>query len=95
MKQCYVGESFIQSFKIVKDSDATATVDAGNFEVRLDGEIVQAGTLAIAEDGHTVSFRFNSNKAGMHEIIISWRMGQDAWTEPFLMKVIQPERVVE
>lgn len=87
MKECYVGESFPQKFKISLDSDSTATVDSGEFEVWLGNELMQSGTLALDGDGHTVSFRFIATKPGVHEIKLKWRIGQDHWAQPFLMKV--------
>jgi len=87
MQECYVGESFPLKFKIKLDADETATVDSGQFEVWLGDELMQSGTLALDQDGHTVSFRFIATKPGVHEIRLTWRIGQDHWAQPFLMKV--------
>lgn len=87
MKECFVGESFPQKFRIALDSDSSMSVDSGQFEVWLGDELMQSGTLAIDEDGHTVSFRFIASEPGVHEIRLKWRIGQDHWAQPFLMKV--------
>ena len=53
-------------------------------------DLVQSGALAIAEDGHTGSFRFNASLEGVHRIVVSWQIGTDAWKQPFLMNVVRP-----
>ncbi len=87
MKECFVGESFPQKFVITLDSDSEVRVDSGEFEVYLDDILMQSGTLAIDEDGHTVSFRFSATAPGVHEIRLTWRIGDDLWKQPFLMRV--------
>jgi hypothetical protein len=90
MRQCYVGESFIQKFAVSFEDDTGQTVDSGDFEIWLDGELIQSGTLGIDTTGRILSFRFNPRTAGLMEIKLSWRVGDDVWRQPFLMKVVQP-----
>lgn len=90
MHSCYVGESFEQSFKMYDARDRTKAVDGATFQVYLGDDLVQSGALAIAEDGHTGSFRFNASQEGVHRIVVSWQIGTDAWKQPFLVDVVRP-----
>lgn len=90
MHSCYLGESFEQSFKMYDARDKTKTVDSATFEVYLNNNLMQSGALAIDEDGHTGTFRFNATQTGQHRIIVSWQIGDDAWKQPFLMNVVDP-----
>lgn len=88
MRQCYVGESFVQEFAVSFDDDTGQTVDSGDFEIYLNGELIQSGALSVDSTGRVLSFRFNPTQAGQMEIWITWRVGQDIWRQPFLVKVI-------
>ncbi len=88
MRECFVGETFVQKFKVTFDDDTGQTVDSGEFEITVNGEITQSGILAVDTDGRTMSFRFRPTEAGIHEIKLTWRVGDDVWVQPFLMKVI-------
>lgn len=90
MHTCLLGESFEQPFKMYDARDRTKTISAATFQVYLDDEIVQSGALAIQPDGHTATFRFNASQVGMHKIVISWQIGDDAWKSSFLMNVVEP-----
>lgn len=87
MKECYVGESFVQKFQVTFDEDTGQTVDSGEFQIYLGDELQQSGTLAIDTTGRILSFRFTPLKVGMMEIKLSWRVGNDVWKQPFLIKV--------
>ena len=87
MKQCYIGESFLQRFQVTFDDDTGQVVDSGDFEIYLDGELLQSGTLAIDETGRILSFRFTPDRIGMMEIKLTWRVGNDIWRQPFLIEV--------
>lgn len=88
MQRCYAGESFELDFVIRDCKDADRAVDSGSFEVYgPEGEMLQSGILAIDSDGHTATMRFSPMVVGMHRIIVSWRMGQDAWKQPHLIQV--------
>lgn len=88
MQRCYAGESFELDFVISDPKDDRRTVDSGSYEViGPDGGILQSGILAIDSDGHTATMRFEPEQIGMHRIIVSWRMGNDAWKQPHLIQV--------
>lgn len=87
MKECYVGESFEQRFQVTFDDDTGQVVDSGEFEVYLDGELMQSGVLGIDATGRILSFRFTPLKEGVTEIKLTWRVGNDVWKQPFLIGV--------
>jgi len=90
MRQCYTGESFIQQFSVTFDDDTGQTVDSGTFEVWLNGELLQSGSLGVDSTGRLLSFRFNPTVSGLMEIKLTWRVGDDVWKQPFLIKVVDP-----
>jgi len=71
------------------DDDDGQTVDSGDFEIYKDGELLQSGALSVDSTGRVLSFRFNATTEGQLEIVITWRVGQDVWKQPFLMKVVR------
>lgn len=87
MERAYVGESFVLSFDIHDARDASRTVDAADWTVRM-GDYEETGTCDV--DGNTATFRFFADRAGIHDIIISYRMGQDAWKARFKISVEEP-----
>lgn len=88
MEACYVGESFEIEFKCTDTRDPDRTVDEATYKVvTADGAIMQGGVMSVAEDGHTVSFRFEPREAGPVVISVSYRMGQDRFTERFNVSV--------
>jgi len=90
MRQCYTGESFVQRFSVSFDEDTGQTVDSGEFEVYLDSELLYSGTLSIDGTGRILSFRFSPTVSGLMEIKLTWRVGDDVWRQPYLMKVVDP-----
>lgn len=90
MRQCYTGESFIQQFSVTFDDDTGQTVDSGTFEVWLNGELIQSGSLGVDATGRLLSFRFSPTVSGLMEIKVTWRVGDDVWKQPFLIKVVDP-----
>lgn len=66
-------------------SDASGTLMAEFWAE--DGAIVQGGVMRIGEDGHSVSFRFEPQAAGMMTISVQWVMDVDRWQERFLINV--------
>lgn len=94
MHTAYLGESFELSFTMTDPSDADRTVDSASYRViASDGEtILQAGTMGIDADGHTLRFRFNATEIGTCTIEVTWSMGLDRWVQPFLMSVEAPVR---
>lgn len=90
MRQCYTGESFIQQFSVTFDDDTGQTVDSGTFEVWLNDELIQSGSLGVDGTGRLLSFRFSPTVSGLMEIKLIWRVGDDVWKQPFLIKVVDP-----
>lgn len=88
MKQCYVGESFVQRFSVSFDDDTGQRVESGEFEVYLNDTVVASGALSIDQTGRLLSFRFTPRQEGTMEIRLTWRVGDDVWRQPFLMKVV-------
>lgn len=89
METAYLGESFEQPFTMYDARDRTKTVDSATFTIELNGETIQSGALALDEDGHTGTFRFNATEVGVHTITITWQIGDDVWKMPFLMQVVE------
>lgn len=87
MQRCYAGESFELRFDIRDPKDPDRAVDSAEFEVIGPAGVRTTGTMSVGEDGHTVKMRFIPSEVGMHRIIVSWRMGQDAWRQPHLIQV--------
>lgn len=91
MQQAYLGEAFEQEFEIYDARDRSRRIDSGTFEVIVDGDTVSSGSLTIGTMAtNTASFRFNADHEGVNKIILSWMMGQDAWTQVFLINVVSP-----
>lgn len=88
MEKAYYGESFELSFKMYDARDKTKAVQSATFTVSdKDGMIIQSGALSIQEDGHTGTFRFNATSKGANRIVISYRIGDDHWKQPFYLNV--------
>lgn len=88
LQSCYVGESFPVEFECRDSRNPDRVVDSATYSVRADdGAILQGGQMTIGEDGHTVSFRFTPQNAGMVTIIVSYSMGSDKWQARFLVDV--------
>lgn len=88
MRSCYVGESFPLEFEIYDARNRERTVDSATFSVRTaDGAILQGGQMSVGEDGHTVSFRFTPQNAGIVTVSVTYVMGQDKWEARFLIDV--------
>lgn len=88
MHQCYVEESFELTFDCYDARDREKKVDSATYTVRTaDGAIVQGGVMRIGEDGHSVSFRFDPQTAGMMTVSVQWVMGADRWQERFIINV--------
>jgi len=91
MEKAFLGESFELRFRMYDARDKTRTVDSATFTVTdKDGTIIQSGALAIQEDGHTGIFRFTATAKGQNKIVISYRIGDDAWRQPFYLNVEEP-----
>lgn len=88
MQRCYAGESFELDFYIKDCKDESREVDSGSYEVYgPDGGLTTSGAMSVDADGHTLSMRFTPDAIGMHRIVVSWRMGNDAWKQPHLIQV--------
>jgi len=91
MERAFVGESFELRFKMFDARDKTRTVDSATFTVSDgDGTIIQSGALSIQQDGHIGTFRFVASVSGPNKIVISYRIGDDAWKQPFYINVEDP-----
>jgi len=88
MERAYLGESFIQVFDMFDADDKTRRVDSATFKVVVNGETVQEGSLSMDDSGHVGSFRFVADHVGVHQITVTYRMGDDVWRTPFLMEVL-------
>lgn len=93
MQRCYEGESFELRFRIKDCNDETRVVDSATMDdIGPDGTTLSSAIMTVSEDGHTVSARFTASQVGMHRLVVSWRMGSDAWTQPHLLQVEGPSR---
>jgi len=88
MEKAYLGESYEQEFRIRNKKDSTVVASSATFKIVVNGQIKQSGALAQKPDGVTWSFRFIASTAGLNEIIIEYRMGDDTWIEKFWVDVV-------
>lgn len=80
MQDAYVGDRFPVSFTVKDTTDPDRKVSSAIFTVYVNGAVVQAGDMAIGED-NLISFRFEATRVGVHDIAVTWTMGNDRWTE--------------
>lgn len=88
MDRAYLGESFVPTFKMVDVRDPERTVDSAEYEIRVGGDIVATGQMEV--QGNEGTFRFFAEHEGVNEIVVSYRMGQDAWKAKFRISVERP-----
>lgn len=92
MERCYIGESFELRFYLGCRKDEDLSVNSATMtDYGPDGEAVTTdAAMSIGEDGHTASIRYTPSGVGMHRLVVTWRIGQDAWVQPNLLQVEDP-----
>lgn len=88
MERAYLGESFVPEFRMFDARDPTRVVDSAEYEIKVGGDIVASGQLEV--ENNVGRFRFFAEHEGVNEIVVSYRMGQDAWKAKFRISVERP-----
>ena len=86
MDTAYIGESFESFYEVSDTRDPTRTPTEAYYSVYVGGELVNGGKMVIS--GKEISFRFEPTRAGVHDIIIQYRIGSDTWKKPFQINVV-------
>lgn len=86
MDTAYVGESFEAFYEVSDSRDPSRTPTEAYYSVYVGGELVNGGKMTIA--GKEISFRFEPNREGVHDIVIKYMIGSDTWKKSFPINVV-------
>lgn len=88
MQDAYLGESFPVRFRCTDPENPDAPVENPTCTVYLNGAVVQSGTMGV--DGDVVSFRFEAEREGVHELVVAYTMAGNRWVTTHRISVRSP-----